>query len=231
MKVLKTIIGDPAELAERLLPDMNNSGIFIPRSTELKVGEDVCVWCVVRSHSAELHLMGVVYWLRHKSGQAIQRLTPGAGIGFKQGYEEQIAFLERVVAGDAQPYPRRRSPRTPLLSPWRCSLGTPETTDARPAMLVDISKGGALVVLGQKMLELGRAIHLALPWHSHTRHEMKVAWIRGADTRWRMGLTRVRSGPSADREWAGLVSEARKTFTSSVWGRSSTDLTLHVQRR
>ena len=98
-------------------------------------------------------------------------------------------------------------------------------------MLVDISKGGALVVLGQNTVDLGHAIHLALPWHSNTRHEMKVAWVRGADTRWRVGLNRVRSGPAADREWAGLVSEARKTFTSNVWGRSSTDLTLHAKKR
>ena len=72
MKVLKTTINEPEELAERFLPDMNNSGIFIPRSTELKVGEDVCVWCVLRSHSAELHMMGVVYWIRHRTGQQRQ---------------------------------------------------------------------------------------------------------------------------------------------------------------
>lgn len=224
MKVLKTTIAAPEELSERFLPDMNNSGLFIPRTTRLNVGEDVCVWCQIRSHSAEIHFLGTVYWLRHRSGPKSQNLIPGAGIGFKTGHEEQVNFLQRVIAGDAEPFPRRRSPRTPLLSPWRCQLASPGSTETRPGMLVDISKGGALTVVGANVVEIGKSIQIALPWHSHTRHEMKVAWTQGSDSRWRVGLTRLHSGPAADREWADLVADARKAFTQNVWNRSSSDV-------
>ena len=223
MKVLKTIIAAPEELAERSLPDMNNAGLFIPKATRLSVGEDVCVWCQIRSHSAELHVLGTVYWLRHRSGQKSQNLVPGAGIGFKEGYEEQARYIQEVITGEAEPFPRRRSPRTPLLSPWRCQLASPGSTETRPGMLVDISKGGALAVMGANVSEIGKSIHVAMPWHSHTRHEMKVAWTLGADKRWRVGLTRLHSGPAADREWAGLVTDARKDFTQKVWNRHSTE--------
>ncbi len=223
MKVLKTIIAAPEELVERYLPDMNHAGLFIPRATRLTVGEDICIWCQVRSHAAEIHLLGTVYWLRHRSGPKTQNLIPGAGIGFKSGHEEQVNFLQRVMAGEAEPFPRRRSPRTPLLSPWRCQLASPGSTEARPGMLVDISKGGALSVVGAGVVEIGKSIHLAMPWHSHTRHEMKVAWTQGSDGRFRVGLTRLHSGPAADREWAGLVNDARKDFTQKVWNRNSTD--------
>jgi Tfp pilus assembly protein PilZ len=226
MKVLKTIIAAPEELAERFLPDMHNAGLFIPRATRLTVGEDVCIWCLVRSHAAELHILGTVYWLRHRSGPKSQNLISGAGIGFKTGHEEQVNFLQRVISGDAEPFPRRRSPRTPLLSPWRCQLASPGSTETRPGMLVDISKGGALIVLGSNILEIGESIHLAMPWRSHTRHEMKVVWTQGSDARWRVGLSRLHSGPAADREWAGLVADARKDFTQKVWNRSSTDTGL-----
>lgn len=226
MKVLKTIIATPEELAERFLPDMNNAGLFIPHITQLTVGEDMCVWCQVRSHSAEIHLLGTVYWLRHRSGRKSQNLVSGAGIGFKAGHEEQVRFLRQVISGGAEPFPRRRSPRTPLLSPWRCQLASPGSTEARPGILVDISKGGALAMVGVNLVEIGKSIQVAMPWHSHTRHEMKVAWTHGSDNRWRVGLTRLHSGPAADREWAGLVADARKDFTQKVWNRHSTDTKL-----
>ncbi len=226
MKVLKTIIATPEELTERFLPDMNNGGLFIPRATRLTVGEDVCIWCQLRSHSAELHMPGTVYWLRHRSGPKSQNLISGAGIGFKDGTEEQVEYLTRIIEGAAEPFPRRRSPRTPLLSPWRCQLASPGSTETRPGMLVDISKGGALAVVGASLVDIGKSLHIALPWHSHTRHEMKVAWTIGSDNRWRLGLTRLHSGPAADREWAGLVADARKLFTQKVWNRHSTDTGL-----
>ena len=91
MKVLKTIIAAPEELAERFLPDMNNAGLFIPRATRLNVGEDVCVWCQVRSHAAEIHVLGTVYWLRHRSGQKTQNLIPGAGVGFNRNVPQRIS--------------------------------------------------------------------------------------------------------------------------------------------
>ncbi len=226
MKVLKTIIAAPDELAERFLPEMHNAGLFIPRTTRLSVGEDVCIWCQLRSHSAELHMLGTVYWLRHRSGPKSQNLISSAGIGFKDGSEEQVKYLRRIIDGDAEPFPRRRSPRTPLLSPWRCQIASPGSTETRPGMLVDISKGGALAAMGADPVTIGNSIHIALPWHSHTRHEMKVAWTIGSDSRWRLGLTRLHSGPAADREWAGLVADARKAFTQKVWNRHSTDTEL-----
>ncbi len=128
MKVLKTIIASPEDLASRYLPQMLHSGLFIPQYTRLSVGEDVCVWCQIRSHSAEVHVLGTVYWVRHRSGHKTQDLVPGAGIGFKAGQLEQVRFLERVISGKAAPFLRRRSPRTPLLSPWRCQLASPGST-------------------------------------------------------------------------------------------------------
>jgi hypothetical protein len=44
-----------------------------------------------------------------------------------------------------------------------------------------------------------------------------------------VGLTRLHSGPAADREWAGLVADARTDFTQRVWNRSSTDTGLPKQ--
>lgn len=231
MKVLKTIIATPEELAERFLPEMNNAGLFIPRATRLTVGENVCIWCQLRSHSAEIHLLGTVYWLRHRSGSKEQNLISGAGIGFKDGNEEQVKFLRRIISGSAEPFPRRRSPRTPLLSPWRCKLASPGSTETRPGMLVDISRGGALAVVGTNLVTIGESIHVCLPWHSNTLHEMKIAWTIGSNNRWRLGLTRLHSGPAADREWAGLVADARKEFTQKVWNRHSTGTELPVSGR
>ncbi len=88
-------------------------------------------------------------------------------------------------------------------------------------MLVDISKGGALTVTGAGGFGIDDSVHLALPWHSHTRHEMRVVWIQDSSGRWRVGLSRRRSGPAADREWAGLVADARKAFTQMVINRHS----------
>ncbi|MFH2005893.1 MAG: PilZ domain-containing protein [bacterium] len=219
MIVLRTIINDPAVLRERFLPDMSHGGLFVPLATPLKVGEEVGVWFDLRSHAAELHIMGIVYWIRLGSRPLGQKPVLGAGIGFKSGQEEQLAFLERVIAGEAEPFPRQRSPRTPLLPPWRCQIAGIGTTEFRPAQLVDISKGGALAVVGRQTVEVAGSLLLALPWHSPTRHEMRVAWERASDIRSRIGLSRLGSGQVADREWATLVSAARKAFKAQVWDR------------
>ena len=88
-------------------------------------------------------------------------------------------------------------------------------------MLVDISKGGAQVVVGNWAVRQGLPLRLALPWRSGIAHEMSIAWNRQEKSRQWLGLTRKRSGSEADREWAELVADARQTFTTNVVRRSA----------
>jgi Tfp pilus assembly protein PilZ len=223
MKVLKNIIADPTTLSERFLPGMINGGLFVPGITDLSVGEDVCLWCIFREFSTELHLMGTVFWVRHRTGMARQRLAIGAGVGFKSGQEEQIAYLLQAMEGRAKvedPF-KRKHPRTPLLSPWRCQVHVANDQGSpRAALIVDISAGGVRLVTSSAPLPPGTDLEIGVPWHSDIWHRLQVAWQREANGRVKLGLSRSKEPPQSERDWTALVSQARKTFRAQVWEKS-----------
>ncbi len=221
MKVIKSIIRDETALRERFLPDMQHAGLFVPKAQGLSVGESVCLWIQLRYLTAELHVYGTVFWMRHRSDRHHSRLRTGAGIGFRAQQEEQVAFLNRALKEEVEPFPARRMPRTPLLNPWRCEVNVNGRMSSRPAMLSDISKGGARCVVGALTLQPGQHLVLQIPWHSKTLHTMEVAWRRESDGRNFLGLARQRVDHQSDRDWNELVSRARRLFNSQVWTRSS----------
>jgi Tfp pilus assembly protein PilZ len=221
MKVLKSITTDRQLLQERYLQGMQHGGLFIPGVSDISVGEDVCVWCIVREPNFELHIGGTVFWVRHRQGGGAQRLTPGIGVGFKAGQHEQAQYLQRVIAGEpVQPH-ERRTPRTPVLSPWRCQLHVLSTDSLpRAALLSDISHGGVRLVTGSREMNAGDVVGLSLPWHSTTMHRMQVVWMHESDARLRLGLRREDDERRHEREWNGLVGAARRAFFSQVVGRT-----------
>ena len=167
----------------------------------------------------ELYLRGNVYWVRHRSGPRHQRLRSGVGVGFKAGQQTQVEFMQKAIKGLELPNWSRRPRRTPLLSPWRCSIDLPGVDKPRQAMISDISKGGALAVAGRLPITADDRFNLRFPWRSETPHQMRVAWIRNNDERIRIGLDRQRTDSSADREWAELLELARQSFQSQIWTR------------
>lgn len=220
MKVIRTILKDRAALKERFLSEMQHGGLFIPKAVDLSVGETVCLWLQLRSLDAELHLYGIVYWLRHRSDGQHQHLRTGAGVGFRAGQDDQVEFLRRALGSRLPGFSLRRPTRTPLLNPWRCSIRT-NGSEPRAAVVTDISREGAQCMVGTLPVEPGQTIELLLPWHSETPHLMEVAWKRPADTRFRLGLRRRASQPKAEREWNELAERARRLFTSQIWTRTS----------
>lgn len=221
MKVIRTTLKDVNALRRRFLPEMQHGGLFVPNAVDLEVGEPVCLWMQLHSHCADLHLYGIVYWLRHRSGnQKNVNLRTGAGIGFRAGQEEQVAFLRRALSSHAKAFPVRRPTRTPLLSPWRCHLKW-DSADPRAAVLTDISDDGAQCMVGPIPVEPGHQVEVLLPWHSETPHVMEVAWKRQSDTRFRLGLRRTETDAEAEEEWRALSDRARRQFTSQIWTRIS----------
>jgi Tfp pilus assembly protein PilZ len=222
MKVIQSNIRDEKALQERFLPEMQNCGIFIPKAQGLTVGEQVCVWIQLQSHSIDLHLYGTVFWMRHRGDGRHAHLRTGAGIGFRAGQEERVELLHSVLDGSARPVPKRRDKRTPLLSPWRCEIRSKGDEGFRPAMIADISKGGASCVVGTFPPDEGDRLELHFPWHSEVIHELRLVWRKTSESRFRLGLVRRRGSTQSDRQWNDLVSRARRLFRSSIWTRTST---------
>ncbi|MDY0005027.1 MAG: hypothetical protein RBU30_27255, partial [Polyangia bacterium] len=169
MKVIRTVLKDRDALKERFLPSMQHGGLFIPKAVDLTVGETVCLWLQLRSMEAELHLYGIVYWLRHRGGGKQQHLRTGAGVGFRAGQEDQVNFLRKAMGAKVKSFELRRPTRTPLLNPWRCNIRV-GNSDPRQAVVTDNSKEGAQCIVGALPLEEGQRIELLLPWHSDTAH-------------------------------------------------------------
>ena len=153
MKVIRTILKDRAALKERFLPDMQHGGIFIPKAVDLTVGETLCLWLQLRSLDAELHLYGIVYWLRHRADDRHQHLRSGAGVGFRAGQQDQVDFLRRAFSSRMPGFPLRRPTRTPLLNPWRCSIRA-NGGEPRQAVVTDISRDGAQCMVGALPVEV-----------------------------------------------------------------------------
>jgi Tfp pilus assembly protein PilZ len=231
MKVLKHTVIDLAQIKEQYLPGLQNGGLFVPGVTDLQVGEEVCLWTILRELGTDLHLTGTVYWVRHRTGLPRQRLASGSGVGFKAGQEEPLAYLQRVLEGEHPAPPERKQPRTPLLSPWRCQLLPAEVGGTtRSGLLVDISAGGARLVTGAWEHDEAVEIEISLPWHSGAWHRMHVEWQRPSSGRIRLGLSRAKASAALDREWTGLVNQARKAFVSQVWGRTTSGSHLAQSR-
>ncbi len=222
MKVIQSNIRDEKALRERFLPEMQHSGIFIPKAQGLTVGERVCVWIQLRNLGADIHLYGTVYWMRHRSDSRHSRLRSGAGVGFRGGQEDKVDLLQSVIDGTARFFPERREKRTPLLNPWRCEIRADGEEGFRPAMVTDISRGGVSCVVGTLSPEEGEHLELQFPWHSEVTHELELVWRKDAETRYQLGLARQSSSSKTDRDWKALVSRARRLFRSSIWTRTST---------
>lgn len=221
MKVLRTNIRDPRALSERLLPQLQNAGLFVPQAAGLTITEPVCIWLRMKDPRAEVHLYGTVYWLRHRSGPVSARLRTGAGVGFRSGQEEAVRFLHELASGTTPPLSRRSTRRTPLLSPWHCVVEV-KGADVPPhqALLADLSRDGARCKLGALEVHPGDPLELRLPWRSTVLQPMRTVWARPKDGQTHVGLERMTTTRAPTREWRRLVREARREFASHLWTRS-----------
>ena len=127
------------QLAEALIQDLDEGGLFIAGDQDLAAGERVQVLIRLDDIEPGLVMKATVLWRRLSRGQ---RAPSGVGVAFEQEESARFHWLRGVaLSGDGAQ--SRTGSRFPVSIPVAFVL-TRETS-VRSGMLVDISDGGALL--------------------------------------------------------------------------------------
>jgi Tfp pilus assembly protein PilZ len=213
MQTLQKIIQNPRELHSWFPADLRAGYIFLPGVTEVGVGEELCVWVRFPAFRAEIYLTGLVAWRRIRQAP---NMPAGSGLSLRPAQVDELSFLGRLLTGDVRPLPERHHPRTRLLSPWSCTVMVPHLGEWIPAVLNEISPGGARVELNELPVHEGCVIQVNLPWHSESMHTMHLAWYRNSGGQLQLGMARELLGKGHEHEWDTLVEAASRYFSSQI---------------
>ena len=216
MQVLKKVIQDAGEIHAWFPPELQTGFLFLPDVVHLSVGEELCLWLFFPQYRAELYILGMGAWRRPRSGSQARTLPAGTGLALKPGQANELSFLGKMLTGDAEPLPQRLYHRTRILEPWGCQIVVPHLGTWTPASLIEISEGGARVVIGVMPVHEGCQIQIGMPWHSTTNHVMSLAWFKHHGGEVSLGLSRAQEGGIPAQEWDLLVDYANRHFRSFV---------------
>jgi hypothetical protein len=214
--VLKRDIHNPLEIRRWFPPDLRVGTLFIPDTTDLTVGQEICVWLVLPSLQVDLYLVGTVVFRRLRAGGSGSVLHPGAGLALRPGQQAELAFLQRLLTQGTGPIAMRRFVRTPLLIPWEARVEVPHLNMWSPAILTEISLGGARIQFEPMPLHSGARVSIGLPWHSSSHHELQLAWFRLENQKVLAGLSRPLAHTMDQRDWEELVRRAMEHFRARV---------------
>ncbi len=213
MRTLKKIVTNPHELRTWFPPELQAGFIFLPGITQAGVGEEVCVWIELPSYRAEIYLTGLVAWRRMRHSL---ELPSGMGVSLRPGQVSEMTFLGRLLTGAVNPLPERLHVRTRLLAPWSCTATVPHLGKWCPALISEISRGGARLEMSMLPVHEGCQVQLNMPWHSQTMHELVLVWYQVHGGQILLGLHRESKDREQEREWDVLVDAAHRHFTSQV---------------
>ena len=143
MLILKTRFKDKSEFLDAYNEDLPNGGIFCATTKNLDENTPVVVEIHFPGLPNKMMLQGQVIWWRPALPRL--RVRAGAMVSFVEEEAEKRDFIRKLAeSGADEAAIRRRHPRIPVKMDvtWRMA----EARDLLPAILMDISVGGALLI-------------------------------------------------------------------------------------
>lgn len=215
MLVLKRTLENPLHLRPWFPPNLQLGSLFLPELVDIPVGQEICLWVVLPTLQVDLYFVGTIAFRRLKAVKGNHGLARGSGLVLRPGHVAELSFLRRLLTEGTGPIAARRFTRTPLLVPWEAKIVVPHLRLWSPAILSEISLGGARIRLDLMPLHKGAMVQVELPGRSTAVHELELAWFQAGQEKVLAGLSRSPERPMT-REWEDMVAQAMEYFRSRV---------------